>query len=82
MVAPEEMEGRMVDLEEMEGRIVAPEKTEKVLVVTVDPGGDRGSCLLERDASGGAEARKRETSSRGRRSGSGGAEAVTLGLLN
>ena len=37
MVAPEEMEGGIVDLEEMEGRVVAPEKTEKVLVVTVDP---------------------------------------------
>ena len=37
VVAPEEMEGRMVDLEEMEGRVVAPEKTEKVLVVTMDP---------------------------------------------
>ena len=36
-MAPEEMEGRMVDLEEMEGRVVAPEKTEKVLVVTGDP---------------------------------------------
>ena len=34
----------MVDLEEMERRVVAPEKTEKVLVVTVDPAaGER--CL-------------------------------------
>ena len=36
-MAPEEMEGRIVDFEEMEGRVVAPEKTEKVVMVTVDP---------------------------------------------